>query len=196
MRNKPSALFPLFRSQHQAALLTILLLHPDQEYTLSALAQQIGASASTVMTEVNRLAEVGLLSTRTSGRNRLVHVDAEHRLTRPVTDLVLGTYGPLVVIGEEFGDVPAVDQVLIFGSWAARYAGERGSAPRDVDVLVIGAPDRQAVYDAADRAQQRLGWPVNPTVVSSQRWADAADPLVRQVRSAPLLTAHPSEAAE
>jgi predicted nucleotidyltransferase len=196
MRNKPPALFPLFRSQHQAALLTILLLHPDQEYTLSALAQQIGASTSTVMTEVNRLAEVGLLTTSTSGRNRLVRVDTAHRLARPITDLVLGTYGPLVVIGEEFGDVPAVDQVLIFGSWAARYAGERGSTPRDVDVLVIGAPDRQAVYDAADRAQERLGWPVNPTVVSSQRWADAADPLVRQVRSAPLLAAHPSGAAE
>ncbi len=47
-----------------------------------------------------------------------------------------------VVTGrDEFAGLEGVVQVVIFGSWAARYEGERGLPPNDVDVLVVGAPD-------------------------------------------------------
>lgn len=52
----------------------------------------------------------------------------------------------------------------------------------------MGHPTRQAVYDAADRAQQRLGMPVNPVIRTNAAWGEAADPLVQQIQSAPLVT--------
>jgi predicted nucleotidyltransferase len=57
-----------------------------------------------------------------------------------------------------------VIKVLIFGSWAVRYQGERGRPPHDVDVLVVGSPDRLAMYAAAQHAESRLGRQVNPVV--------------------------------
>jgi hypothetical protein len=80
-----------------------------------------------------------------------------------------------------------VEQVLIFGSWAARYAGETGPAPHDVEVLLVGAPDRDAAYEAARRAEQRLGREVNVTIRAAGQWRSGSDGFTRQLRSSPLL---------
>lgn len=67
----------------------------------------------------------------------------------------------------EFARIPGASEVIIFGSWAARHAGEAGATPHDIDVLVVGEGVARAdVYEAADRAQARLGLPVNPTIRS------------------------------
>jgi hypothetical protein len=86
----------------------------------------------------------------------------------------------VTVVAEEFVSLPGATHVVIYGSWAARYAGIDGPAPADVDdqevdvldvvVLVVGDPARAEVYTAAERAEVRLGMPVNPTVRASSRW--------------------------
>lgn len=88
--------------------------------------------------------------------------DPESRYTRPLTELVSLAFGPQFVVDEEFGDLGAVT-VGIYGSWAARHAGVTGPAPNDVDVMVIGDVPRRDMYEAAERAEQRLGLPVNPS---------------------------------
>jgi predicted nucleotidyltransferase len=55
-------------------------------------------------------------------------------------------------VAEEFPGLQGAEHVLIFGSWAARYHQHPGKPPRDLDVLVVGRPSRDEVYDAADRA--------------------------------------------
>jgi hypothetical protein len=59
--------------------------------------------------------------------------------------------------------------------------------PHDLDVLVIGGPRREDVYDAADQAQKRLGMPVNPVIRTGDAWRKAIDPLARQIQSSPLV---------
>src|SRR5260370_36257557 len=97
------------------------------------------------------------------------------------------SFGRPVVVGEEFGSLGGVSQVIIYGSWAARYAGESGPAPRDVDVLLVGAPDRDAAYEAARRAEERLGREGNVTIRGVQDWHSASDGFTQQVRASPLL---------
>lgn len=93
------------------------------------------------------------------------------------------TFGPHVVISEEFAELPDTELVLIYGSWAARYHGQRGRPPADVDVLVVGSPDRTAMHNAAARAERRLDRPVNPVLCSRTRWATATDPLVQEIKA-------------
>jgi DNA-binding transcriptional ArsR family regulator len=186
MRNDAPALLPIFRSQQQARILAWLLLHPGHESTVADLARRFGLPVSTVHREIQRLSEAGLLRSRAVGRSRLVTVDPEHRGVEPLTRLLELTYGPDVVVGDEFADIAGARLVLVFGSWAARFHGEPGPPPHDVDVLVVGEPDRGAVYRAADRAQERLGLPVNPVIRSPEMWR-GDDPLVRQVRSSPYV---------
>lgn len=75
----------------------------------------------------------------------------------------------------------------MFGSWAARYLGQPGRAPNDIDVLVIGSPDRDAVDDAADRAERRIGLPVQATVRTRAQWDAERESFIKEVRSRPLV---------
>lgn len=185
MRSAAPALLPVFRSRLQADILAALLLKPGEEHSLTELADRFGAPLSTVHGEVKRLTEAGLLQRRQAGRSAMVRANPDNRLTGPLAELLFLSWGPLQVVAEEFSGLEGAEEVLIFGSWAARYQERHGKPPNDVDVLVIGSPSREDVYDAADRAQQRLGMPVNPVLRTGEVWRQAADPLVRQIQSSP-----------
>jgi hypothetical protein len=96
------------------------------------------------------------------------------------------TFGPAAVVAETFAGLEA-DAVLIFGSWAARYQGQPGPPPNDIDVLVVGRPVRAEVYDAADAAQNRIGLPVNPVLRTTAQWEAGEDKLVAQIRRSPFV---------
>lgn len=99
------------------------------------------------------------------------------------------TYGPAAVLGDVLAGVRGVDEAYVYGSWAARYAGEPGPPPRDVDVLVVGDADEDDAFDAARAAEQRLGREVNIHRVPAKSWrAPGRDPFLASVRSRPLFS--------
>ena len=112
---------------------------------------------------------------------------ADTRLSRPLTELLSLTYGPLAVLPGELATVDGIHQAFVFGSWARRYAGEYGPLPADVDVLVVGTADLDDLDDAARRAEKILGLPVNITRVLPQRWDDESpnDGFLIDVRAKP-----------
>lgn len=187
MRSAAPALLPVFRSRLQADILAALLLNPEDEYSMTELAQRFHAPLSTVHGEVKRLTDAALLQRREVGRSALVRANPYNRLVKPLAELLLLSWGPLQVVAEEFSDLDGAERVLIFGSWAARYHERPGKPPHDLDVLVVGRPSREDVYDSADRAQQRLGMPVNPVIRTGDAWRAASDPLVRQIQSSPVV---------
>lgn len=182
-------MLPIFRSQTQGEILALLLLHPDQEFSLTDLSRRVNAPLTSIHREVERLAEATLVAERQLGRNRMVRANPAHPASEPLTRLLELSFGPQHVVAEEFAELRGASQVMIFGSWAARHAGQAGAVPHDVDVLVVGEGVARAdVYQAADRAQGRLGLPVNPTIRTPVQWTDPNDPLSAQIRSSPRLT--------
>jgi DNA-binding transcriptional ArsR family regulator len=191
MRSDPPPLLPIFRSQQQADLLTRLFLHPDQDHTVTSLASQLAVPLTSAHRELQRLEEAGLLIGRQVGRSRLLRANLSHPAAAALTQLLLVTFGPQIVVGEEFGSLARVNHVLIYGSWAARYQGLPGGPPGDVDVLLIGTPTRTEVYAAAERAEARLSLTVNPTIRSLSRWENIDDPLVQSIRANPIVDVGP-----
>lgn len=180
-------LLPVFRSRLQGEILALVLGDPDIEWTADELSRRTGHPRHTVANELRRLEKAGLFAGRTIGRSKLVRADAGNPYYEPLSRLALMSFGPPQVIREEFATIDNAEQLFIFGSWASRYAGERGPAPHDVDVLIIGEPDRDEVYEAARRAQERLGREVNTTVRKAGQWHGAQDGFARQLRSSPLV---------
>jgi predicted nucleotidyltransferase len=177
----------VFRSRLQGEVLALLMGDPGREWTIEQLATTTGQPYQTVASEVRRLEQGDLVVARAIGRSKLLRANESSPYFGPLAQLVLMSFGPPLVVAEEFGSLLGVVQVVIFGSWAARYAGEPGPAPHDVDVLLIGAPDRDAAYEAARRAQGRLGREVNVTVRSEAQWENGDDAFTRQLRQSALL---------
>ncbi|MGH3475347.1 MAG: ArsR family transcriptional regulator [Acidimicrobiales bacterium] len=187
MKAPPSSLAPILRSDTQGRILARLLTDPTKSYNLSELVEWVGSSMPTVQREVRRAADAGIVETERVGPTRLVRANPDHPLFDALRQIVLATYGPPIVVAREFANIDGTDAVLLFGSWVARYLGQPGRAPNDIDVLVIGAPDRDEVDDAAERAEQAIGLPVQATVRSRAHWSTEQDSFIREIRSRPLL---------
>ncbi len=185
-KGPPPPLLPLLRSRLQAEVLTLVLLTPDREWTLTELASRVRSSVSSVQREVVRAEQAGVMASRRVGNTRLVKAAASP-LTAPLTDLLLRSFGPRQVLAEELSDVPGVESAYLFGSWAARYAGQEGRPPADLDVLVIGAPDRDALDNAAQRAGARLAREVNVTIRSADWWRSGDDGFHSEILRRPLV---------
>ena len=164
-----------------------VLTRPAGEHSLTELAARVGGSVASVQREAERLEQAGIFVSRRVGRSRLVSANTRSPVYEPLARLALICFGPALVVGEELADIEGITQAYLFGSWAARYEGVAGPAPADLDVLVVGSPDRDAVHEAVLRAERRLGMPVNATVRSDSAWAEGTEGFIRTVREGPLV---------
>jgi DNA-binding Lrp family transcriptional regulator len=187
MRNETPPLAPYLRSDAQARILTLLLLHPAQSRSLTDIGRLTGVLPAVVHREVSRLVEAGVLLDQRVGRTRLVRADTSYRLIAPLTEILTATYGPPAVLASLLRGTPGVEEGHLVGSWAARHAGEPGAEPGDVDVVVVGDAARTTLNEIAAEAERRLGVPVGISRVSRAAWDTGAEPFVQTVRSRPRL---------
>jgi predicted nucleotidyltransferase len=193
VQNAPS-LLPIFRSPGQARLLTRLLLDPGRDWrSLSELARTVGLAPSSVQREVERLARAGIVETERVGNVRRVRADAGSRFFAELRALVAKAFGPPAVLGAALASLSGVEAAYLFGSWARATLDPEAMAepPRDIDLLVVGAPDPDALYRACAEAEAELGLEVAPVIVSAADWEGAADPdappFLAALRAGPLV---------
>ncbi len=195
MKPRVPVLAPLLRSDAQGELLALLLLHPDQEYTLSQIARRVGVSLPTVHAEVGRLVVAGIIVDRRLGQARLVQANPHHVLNPSLTELLELTYGPAAVLPDVLAGLRGVREAYIYGSWAARRAGEPGQAPGDLDVVVVGTTARDTLIDVAVRAGRRLHRAVNVASVAPAVWDASEDLFVKTLKMRPLVRIYQPDVA-
>lgn len=185
MNIRAPRLSPLFRSDTQAEILARLLLNSDQRYSVAELARSTSAAYASVHREVQRLVDLGLVTQRRVGQATQLSANQSDPAFGPVVELLRLSYGPVVVLPRVLAGVDGIDEAHIYGSWAARRAGEPGEPPGDIDVLVVGSPSRSSIHRAAQDAERVLGRDVNIRVVSAATWKAGDDLFLRTVRERP-----------
>lgn len=182
------ALVPLFRSEQQLHILAVLFADAADELSLGDLAQRAGVAQATASREVARLAEHGLVVARSLGRNTLVSANWTLPWAKDLRAILVQTVGVLGRLGDALAGIVGIEHAFVFGSWAARYTGEPGPPPRDVDVLVVGDVSLRSVRRALGELEHELSIEVNPVVIDSDRWsARKPEPFVTQLKSQPLV---------
>ena len=192
MKAAAPALLPLLRSQAQGEMLTLLFLNPDDEFSLSDIARITGSSLTTIHSEVSRMVQAGLVRDRRIGNIRLVSADTGTPLAAPLLALLMATYGPPTVLGEELATMPGIDLAYLHGAWAERHAGRHGTMPEDLQLLVVGTVPEEVLSSAVTRASAVLLRPIETTQVSGVEWsaareAESASSWLADVASGPLV---------
>ena len=164
-RRPAPALLPVLRSQQQGEILALLLGDPDLELSLTEIAARVDAPHPSVYREVQRAEQAGLVTSRKIGNTRLVRANTESPYYAGLAEILTRAFGVPAVLAEVLRDVSGIASAYIYGSWAARYEGRAGQRPvGDIDVLVLGEPDRDQLYAALGTAEQRLARPVQATI--------------------------------
>jgi Helix-turn-helix domain len=187
MRTAPSLLLPLFRSDGQRRLLARVYLAPDRPAPLSELARELGIDRGGLKREADRLERAGLIRSERIGRQRCLYPDVNSPYYRDLYGLLVKAFGPATLIGPELAPIDGIDRAYLYGSWAARYEGEAGLDPADIDVIVVGRPSRIAIAGAERRATELLGREVNVAVVDPDDWEVARSGFLRDVQQRPLV---------
>lgn len=180
-------LLPLLRSRLQGEVMAWLMLHPDLQPSLSDIAEAVGTTVPTVKREVDRLEEAGLVISRARGRNRTVAPTTDHPLYRPLAEVMALTFGPIGLLREALAPITGIEEAFIHGSWAARYHQQPGAVPEDLDVIVIGTPDRDELFEAIDSVERPLRRDVNYRIVSPEAWAADDGSFKRTLTSRPTV---------
>jgi len=194
MRTSAPPLAPVFRSMLQGRLLALVLLRPGEDQTVTDLAHRLDAHPATVHREIQRLSEAGILETRRVGRTRLVRAGTAAPYVPELAALVLKAFGPVPILTELLTRLPGLDAAFVFGSWAERYAGRPGPTPGDIDVLLIGQPDRDQAYALAEEAGRIIGLEVSIVIRSPEAWASSDEGFLRGLRDGTLIPIRESAA--
>lgn len=185
MRTQAPILAPVFRSEGQARLLSEVLLSPG-ELSISDAATRAGVAYPTAYGEAQRLLRAGIFRERRAGRTRMLSANPASPLVEPLREILLVATGPVPLLSEEFEKIEGVHKAFLYGSFAARTRGHDGPAPNDIDVMVVGDPDVDAVMDACARVERVVRRPVNPTILSDAEYAQDSG-FLRSVRENPVV---------
>ena len=164
-RSATPSLLPILRSQQQGEILALLLDDPDLELSLTQIAERTGTPHPSVHREIERAEQAGLVISRRLGNSRLVRANTNSPYYAGLAQVLTRAFGPPAVLAGALVGVDGITAAYIYGSWAARYTGQPGHRPvGDIDVLVLGEPDRDRLYSALSAAEERLGRPVQATI--------------------------------
>jgi len=187
-RQPTPALLPILRSQQQGEILALLLGDPDLELSLTEIAGRVGAPHPSVYREVQRAEQAGLVTSRKVGNTRLVRANTASPYYAGLSEVLTRAFGVPTVLAEALRDVSGIIAAYIYGSWAARREGQTGQRPvGDIDVLVLGEPDRDRLYATLSAAEQRLGRPVQATIRDRDWLKSGSGAFHDTITSRPLL---------
>lgn len=180
----------LGRSRVRRAILALLIEGRQGRLHLREIQRRVGTSPGTAARELERLVAAGLLEREAEGRQVYFHARRDAPLFEPVRDLVRRTIGVPSVLRRHLAGLRGVQRAVVFGS----YARGTETAASDIDLLVVGRPDADALTDRIGLAEREIDRPVNYVVITEAELAERrvrGDRFVASVDAGPTLSVLP-----
>jgi len=170
----------------QQRVLRLLYGQPERSFFASELIALSRAGSGAVQRELARLADSGLITTRTIGRQRHFQANVDAPIFEELRNIVLKTFGaadPLRTALQPLRD--RIKQAAIYGS----VAKGKDRASSDIDLLVVSdALMLEDLFDALEPVERMLGRKVNPTLINSRELAaKASNPFLEKVLAGPTV---------
>jgi hypothetical protein len=177
---------PIFRSDSLLAVLDAVL-STESPVSTTEVIRSTGLSQPLAHRELKRLTEAGVLREKRIGRSAMFDADDSNPAVAPLRSLAAIALGPQNRIARALRGIPGIERALIFGSFAARAAGVAGKNPDDIDLLIVGTPNRRQVYDAIDGVDEEVRREVNITFLRPDRWESESEELVGRIKNNPVI---------
>ena len=152
----------------RGAVLSILYGHVGKGFYLRQLARLTNIALGPVQREIRQLVEAGLVSKKTIGTQTLYSANRESPVFREIKGLVTKTVGMHDVVAEALSSLrDEINLAFVYGSVARSSEREHS----DVDVMVVGKVDFDAIVEKLRDAEKTLNREINPTVYSIREFS-------------------------
>jgi predicted nucleotidyltransferase len=179
-----SALF----SGVQQRVLALIFGHPERSFYASEIVRKVESGTGAVEREMSRLQRSGLVNVERIGNQKHYRANRESPIFHELRSLVLKTVGltePLKRFLEPYAD--KIKAAFVYGSIAKGTDTTRS----DIDLMIIGENVSYTdLYEGLQKAEQVIGRPVNPNVLSLKDWRRKLaqkDSFVRRIGAQPKI---------
>lgn len=158
----------LFTSRVRVRLLTLFLTHPTEAFYIRQIVRLTGETYNNVRQELQNLAQLGLILTERRANAIYYRANVDHFLFPELKRIILKTEAVGDRLREALSAVGDVRVAFIYGSTA------KGTelASSDIDLMIIGNVDLEALDAAIDRIEEELGRTVNYTLFDVGEWRE------------------------
>lgn len=179
MRSPSPVLMPLARSNEQLLVLAEVFCGAPRDIGVTGveIGRRTGISQPTISRELNRLERAGWIQLRQLGTVKIAEPVETLPIYLPVRQLVASTVGALPLLRDALANDERVSQAWIFGSWAARFHGEPGAFPNDIDLAIIGGLSLPDAYRLADDVQEQISVTIGIRIYPSGAESDFLDEI-------------------
>lgn len=167
MSTAHNALSEVLFGQIRGGVLALLYGQVDQSFYMRQIARHLGASVGAVQRELEKLAQIGLLTRRASGNQVFYQVNQRSPVFSDMRSLVNKTVGIFNVLRDALE--PLAERVIVAFVYGS-VAREEETAQSDIDLMIVGEVELDAVLSRLSGLEDTLGRPANPTVFPAREF--------------------------
>lgn len=176
----------LGRSMIRQRILALIMDAPDRRMHLRGIARAVGTSAGTAARELGRLEHAGLVRRTRDGNQVYFEARPDQPMFGQIRDIVRQVAGAPIILRRHLTGLPGVERAVIFGS----YADGSLQSDSDVDLLIIGNPDRDELTERLEMAGLEISRDVKEIVLTQSEFDERRsghDGLVESIVSQPTV---------
>jgi predicted nucleotidyltransferase len=145
------------------AVLSLLYGHTDEAFYLRQVVRVTGIGLGPAQRELKQLTDAGIIQRMVRGKQVYYQANVKCPIFAELKSLIVKTAGLADVLRETLA--PLAEQIAIAFVYGSMASGE-ATSESDIDLLVVGNIDEMALHGALSQAENRLGRPVNYTLMS------------------------------
>jgi predicted nucleotidyltransferase len=158
----------LFTSRVRIRLLTLFLTHPGEAFYIRQIVRLTSETYNNVRQELKNLAQLGLILGERRANATYYWANVQHFLFPELKRIILKTEAVGGRLREALTALGDIRLAFIYGSTA------KGTevASSDIDLMVIGEVDLEALDRAIDSIEEEIGRTVNYTLFGGEEWQE------------------------
>ena len=124
----------LFTSNTRIKLLTLFLLHPDEEFFIRELTRKLDEQINSIRRELDNLKKMGLLKTKSKNRKKFYVVNKNFVIFHELRNIVLKAMNDKENIAKKIAEFGTIDVMVLSGIFVDKES--------PIDLLIVGEIDR------------------------------------------------------
>jgi len=120
----------LFTSSTRIKLLTLFLLHPDEEYFIRELTRKLSEQINSVRRELDNMKKIGILKSKFKNRKKFYVVDKNFVIFQELRSIILKTLADHEAIAKKLSKCGDIDYMVLSGIFVNKNS--------TVDLLIVG----------------------------------------------------------
>lgn len=147
----------LVSSKLRRRLLAHYFTHPEEKYYVREVASLLDLDPGNLSKELRKLAEEGLFKEEPKGRIKFYRLNSSYPLYGEIKQIIFKTEGVQGSLRTLVNEFPEIEAAFIYGS----YAQGKEKASSDIDLMIVGTPDRKRLTSRIRDLEERLGREIN-----------------------------------